>query len=726
MSNSISIIVKFKQPCNNKSSNTNTINYSYNIHRNFSQPKTTSYINSNTYYQQQLKQLRTIFTSSSTNSDVLCISSNPIHVNTLNQTFQTKEDLFNFSNSILKECTLYEYDKVYNERSSIINIYNDYVKVIVDKLFSGRNACIISFGPSNSGKEHLFLNINNISNTLLYKSISDVLNIISLSNNCNYELCLSAWLIYGNNNVNGLLMKNKVTIRKVSELENHCMEIFNKKRNICGLSNINEYDKKSHIKITITLYKDSVYQGQIDFVELACSDFAYGKKNSNKEIEKSINSLFDLISEMNIKNNNHIGGNNNKSLLNYYLTNTCCQNNNNNNPCDVLVINCIIPWENPLNFSLKSLKITNTLRNSIHNNKYTSSYKSTLTENSGRNYNTHYIQPKTITLNENKNYKTFTSSPIKTTPNYKPTQSPLTTMKTIDIPKHKNIAEIQKYRSFNLSRPNDNNKNKNINNSYFNKSHYNFRNINSPLIQQESTAEHKNQQNESFIQTEVNIASLKSEIVLYKKEISKLKQQLSEQTQLNIELQDKLNEIKQTQTNEEEEENSRTLIYENNKQNFQIELDYMILKSKHEELKEDYSNMINDFQNTKEMYQLKMKDIENKIDILKYEVDQLQKENDELHENQQSLLTELNEKEKMINHYKDLYNYEKEQKMTLEKELYEIKNNKETEIINLVHKEDNIQFKPKPKYANELKGKIKKYKDLHINTHTFHTEGNIN
>lgn len=87
MSNSISIIVKFKQPCNNKSSNTNTINYSYNVHRNFSQPKTTSYINSNAYYQQQLKQLRTIFTSSSTNSDVLCISPNPIHINTLNQAF---------------------------------------------------------------------------------------------------------------------------------------------------------------------------------------------------------------------------------------------------------------------------------------------------------------------------------------------------------------------------------------------------------------------------------------------------------------------------------------------------------------------------------------------------------------------------------------------------------------------------------------------------------------
>ena len=537
MSSTISIVVKFKPNIKNKSSNSCSINYTYNPNRNlFQTKKQKSQLHNYSNQKKHQNQFRTIFTSS-TISNVLCTSQTPININQVNHVLKTKQDILDFSTSILKNVTLYEYDEVYNEQSSLNNIYNDYVKTQIKNLFQQRNACVVSFGPSDSGKENMFINVNNSSNTLLYKSINDIFNLFD--NDTNYDVYLSAWLVNANDKVNKLLIKNKVLIKSYYQLEDYCLDILNRKRNISGLSNINDYDKKSHLVINVMLYKNSEYQSQIDFVELACVDFAYGHNHINKDTETSIHSLFKSIADINKTNN--------KTVLTSYL------GNNTKLPYDILLINCIIPWEYPLTFSYKTIQISNAFRNYVHSNN------------------------------------------------------------------------------------------------------------------------HFNEQ--------------------------------------------QVNELYDSQT-DDEKDIKETITFggraNSPKPQSQVESEYASLIAKHNELKEDYDKMIEDFKSVKEEYQNKTKDVESKVDMLQCKIDQLQKENVLLNENQQNLKNEIKDKDDMFNKYKELYTAEKEKKLLIEKELNEIKQSKQNEMLKWLNKDSlqQIKLQTQNKFASEFKGNLNKYREL--------------
>ena len=95
----------------------------------------------------------TIFTSKQ-QSNLLIVSSKPIKGSSINETFKTKNDLYDFSQSILKETSLLEFDKVYNETHSLEKIYNENIKDNITNLFHGKNSCILFFGPIDSGKSY--------------------------------------------------------------------------------------------------------------------------------------------------------------------------------------------------------------------------------------------------------------------------------------------------------------------------------------------------------------------------------------------------------------------------------------------------------------------------------------------------------------------------------------------------------------------------------------------
>ena len=61
-------------------------------------------------------------------SNLLIVSSKPIKGSSINETFITKNDLYDFSQSILKETSLLEFDKVYNETHSLEKIYKKFNK----------------------------------------------------------------------------------------------------------------------------------------------------------------------------------------------------------------------------------------------------------------------------------------------------------------------------------------------------------------------------------------------------------------------------------------------------------------------------------------------------------------------------------------------------------------------------------------------------------------------
>ena len=85
-----------------------------------------------------------IFTST-TPSNTLVVTDKPISGKLINNTFRATGDLYEFSRSILKSSSLYEFDRVYNETHKLEMIYNENVKMNVNNLFHGKSACLILF-----------------------------------------------------------------------------------------------------------------------------------------------------------------------------------------------------------------------------------------------------------------------------------------------------------------------------------------------------------------------------------------------------------------------------------------------------------------------------------------------------------------------------------------------------------------------------------------------------
>ena len=376
-------------------------------------------------------------------SNTLIISSKPIKGSSINETFLTKNDLYDFSQSILKDTSLLEFDKVYNETHSLEKIYNENIKDNITNLFHGKNSCVLFFGPFDSGKSFSLRGsadkrINE--NGILSKAINDIFSLVELTKQANqnskinsyFIVKLSAYQIYLDS-VHDLLSREIQQIKIEQYYDNHLIntylvnltqkEINNKKeydiciqeavkqrKNLSQVLKVNELKRKSHLVISIIIEKrEKTLDGitsinnenlnenysQIDFVELASSN--YGLIGDIDENETSMNRiLYQNTSKVfnSISNNIICSFNNmtpkNESKLTLCLKKTLRMNSN------IVLVNCIVPWEYPLNNSFKALKFGNWIRNQILNlsendvmvnnnfNQFSNNYED---ENNINNYN---------------------------------------------------------------------------------------------------------------------------------------------------------------------------------------------------------------------------------------------------------------------------------------------------------------------------------------------------
>jgi len=76
----------------------------------------------------------TMFTSAQP-CNLMLVSTKPIEGETINEAFQTKNNLYDLGKSFLKESALFEFDKIYNEAHSIDLIYKDLIKENISNLF---------------------------------------------------------------------------------------------------------------------------------------------------------------------------------------------------------------------------------------------------------------------------------------------------------------------------------------------------------------------------------------------------------------------------------------------------------------------------------------------------------------------------------------------------------------------------------------------------------------
>ena len=349
----------------------------------------------------------TIFTSYQPSNSIL-VSSKPIEGGTINQAFQTKNDLYDFGKNFLKESALFEFDKIYNESNSIDLIYKDLIKDNISNLFQKKNSCILIHGPIDSGKSFLLRGGNTQyggESGLIYRGIRDIFRLISLYNQANtntssFHVKFCSYQIYLDN-IHDLLSKESFIVTVEKYLENNlvntnligltekeiksipeyesCMrEAVHNRATLSQKLKINDINRKSYFIISIRLEK-KIYSkdgiliiddnfknySRIDFVELVSSNFA---NNSDQITENDLSpkamlyrntdNVFNSICENIVCSCNCTTPSSDCAL-------TLALKNSINPESNIVFINCVVPWESPPNFSFKAIKFSNWLRNLV-------------------------------------------------------------------------------------------------------------------------------------------------------------------------------------------------------------------------------------------------------------------------------------------------------------------------------------------------------------------------
>ena len=351
--------------------------------------------------------LYTIFTSYQ-QSNLILVSSKPIEGGTINQAFQTQNDLYDFGKNFLKESALFEFDKIYNESNSIDTIYKDLIKDNISNLFQKKNSCILLYGPIDSGKSFLLRGGATPSggdSGLLYRGIRDIFRLISLYNQantntssflvkfCSYQIYLDnihdlltsdGYLIniekylennYINTNLIGLKEKE---IKNISEYESCMREVMHNRAILSQKLKVNDINRKSYFIISIRLEK-KIYSkdgiliiddnfknySRIDFVELVSSNFGNNSEliqendlSPKAMLYRNTDNVFNSLCENIVCSCNCTTPKNDSAL-------TLALKNSINPESNIVFINCVIPYESPPNFSYKAIKFTNWLRNMV-------------------------------------------------------------------------------------------------------------------------------------------------------------------------------------------------------------------------------------------------------------------------------------------------------------------------------------------------------------------------
>ena len=155
------------------------------------------------------------------------------------------------------------------------------------------------------------------------------------------------------------------------------------------------------------------------------------------------------------------------------------------------------------------------------------------------------------------------------------------------------------------------------------------------------------------------------------------------------------------------------------KEKMQYEINYKVLLSKYEEIKEKYDKINYDLMNNRQMHDNELYNIDNKINLLSKDVERLQMENTELRQENEKQRNSLNLIISERDMYKEKFEDKKYENNLLNKKIYEVENGfnemmkkNEYERYYKRSKEDNNRNKneTKTKIAQELQSKIQKYR----------------
>lgn len=362
----------------------------------------------------------TLFTSKEPSGSLVCCDK-PIQGKLINTSFISEKDLYDYSYSLIKDSNILLFDKVYNETAKIENIFQEQLKTNVSGLFQGLSTCFLLFGPIEGGKSFALRGgESNQEKGLLSKTVSEILNLIEISKQANfnkkneaktsYSLKLSCYQVF-NEAIHDLLSKeyNKdmkilnsnstsenVTRKEIfssKDLDLCLKEIIQLRKLLTQSLRVNDLKRKSSIVFSLILEKkESSFTGiinktksfnnfnnnkntgrnslsteqnivnfsQLDFVELPSSNYGLQSENEKSDIFKSVSKTFNSI----VNNIVSLSNNNQPKLeskLTLSLKKSLCPGSS------IFFMTCVNPIETPLSDSFQALKFTNWMRNQVVN-----------------------------------------------------------------------------------------------------------------------------------------------------------------------------------------------------------------------------------------------------------------------------------------------------------------------------------------------------------------------
>ena len=325
----------------------------------------------------------TLFTKNNPSSNVLYYSENPMPKIPIDT---SKLNFFNF-------------DKVYPPSYPINSIYQEILSNPINDLFYNKNTCIFFFGPSFGGKSYLCRGsplINEKESGLITRTINDIFNKIGV--NSDFVVKISVYQVYlnkindllldiNNNSINAPSNITKREIKNYKDFDFTLREAINnrKKLNKDLVMKNNDIKKISHLIISLYLENKKeiniIPLSQIDFIELVSCEYGLlNEKDINNNLQNEIyintNSTFNAIAEKMINlSKNMISNENNNNALISSLKNTMKFDSN------IILINCVIPWEYPLKHSYNSSKFANMIYNKIKESDKMNNNKSIYSDN---------------------------------------------------------------------------------------------------------------------------------------------------------------------------------------------------------------------------------------------------------------------------------------------------------------------------------------------------------
>ena len=304
----------------------------------------------------------TLFANNNNSSNILYYSENPLSKIPIDT---SKLNYFNF-------------DKVYHPTYPINSIYQEILTNPINDLFYNKNTCIFFFGPSFGGKSYLCRGsplINEKESGLITRTINDIFSKIGI--NSDFVVKISVYQVYldkindllldvNNNCINIPSNITKREIKNYKDFDLTLREAINnrKKMNKNLILDKNDIKKISHLIISLYLENKKeiniIPLSQIDFIELVSCE--YGLLNENEinnniqnEIYINTNNTFNAIANKIMNLSLNIANENNTLIS--------CLKNTMQYDSNIILMNCVIPWEYPLRHSYNSSKFANMIYN---------------------------------------------------------------------------------------------------------------------------------------------------------------------------------------------------------------------------------------------------------------------------------------------------------------------------------------------------------------------------